>query len=71
MFDRIPSFAIVSMMTLGLGGCAVETSAPEDDAELGEAEEALTSCNAPINGHADWIEGTRTRQSWCPSLVRG
>jgi hypothetical protein len=63
------AFGVVVVLATMLGGCTAETTDAEmvdlEDEEVAEAEEALASCNAPINAHADWIQSTRNGSSWC------
>jgi hypothetical protein len=51
-------------LAAALMACGGEPTA-EDQQDLKTSEGALTSCNAPINAHADWLDSTRTGSPWC------
>jgi hypothetical protein len=63
------AFGMMVVLATMLGGCTAETTDAErvdlEDEEVAEAEQALASCNAPINAHADWLQATRNGTSWC------
>ena len=60
LINRSFLLGLAFTMLSACGGSADTGMEMDEEENLGQVEEALASCGAPINGLADWIDATRT-----------